>query len=159
LWNDHERPAILAIVGHVETKDVIGQPPGPRIVLPGKADWLRAADILNRLRKKGWEQQPHSLVLLMGCGTGRIELGTLADFVTALNSARAAAVVGTEGVAFTRLLTRFARDVTLALWEGGRLGPSVSDFRGKLLAAGNPLAFAFHAIGGADVHLALGGNS
>ena len=159
LWNDAERPAVLAIVGHLETKDIDGQEKGPRIMLPGKQEWLRAEDIVDRIGRKGWERQPHSLILLMGCRTGATELGTLTGFVTALSSAPAAAVVGTECVAFTRLLTRFANDVTLALWGDGRLGASITEFRRKLLAAGNPLAFAFQAIGGADVHLVLGANS
>jgi hypothetical protein len=95
LWNESERPAVLAIVGHLETKDIAGEPLGPRIVPPGKKAWLRADDIIDRVGRKGWERQPHSLILLMGCETGLTELGTLKGFVTALSSAPAAAAVGT----------------------------------------------------------------
>jgi hypothetical protein len=156
LWQEDERPAVLIVLGHLEKSPVKGEPPGIRIVLPGGKSWLRADDILKRVKKKEWEQ-PCTLVMLMGCETALTELGTLTDFVTALQSARAGAVVGTECVAFSRLLARFATEVTLALWQKTKLGQAVTEFRRLMLRAGNPLAFVFQAIGGTDVHLALGG--
>jgi hypothetical protein len=41
--------------------------------------------------------------------------------------------------------------------RGQTLGAAMTDFRRRLLVAGNPLAFVFHALGGADIRLALKG--
>jgi hypothetical protein len=153
LWEDAERPALLVVVGHFETEPIRGEPDGPRMKLP--KGWLVPGEIVDRMQQQTW-QQPYTLVLLMGCQTGLLELGTLAGFATAFNGAHAAGVAGTEIVAFSRLLTRFAQEITLALWRDGNLGAAITKFRRNLLAAGNPLAFVFQALGCADVHLKLG---
>jgi hypothetical protein len=156
LWRDAERPALLIILGHLETKRIVQEPIGRRIVLP--KGWLLPGEIVDRVLNSSWEQ-PHTLVLLMGCQTSLAEIGTLSDFGAAFNSARAAGVVGTEVVAFSRLLTRFATEVALALWHEEKLGPAITGFRRRLLVAGNPLAFVFSALGGADIQLSLGKSS
>jgi hypothetical protein len=154
LWNEEERPVLLVVLGHLETKVINGEPYGPRIVLPD-GTWLTSSEIMKRVKKREWEQ-PNTLVLLMGCQTSLVKLGTLTGFNTAFNSAGAAGVAGTEVVAFSGLLTRFAQEITLALWRQNKLGPAIAEFRRDLLVAGNPLAFVFHALGSADIHLKLG---
>ncbi|WP_426536934.1 peptidoglycan-binding protein [Bradyrhizobium sp. McL0615] len=154
LWKDAERPALLVVLGHLETKPIRDQPIGPRIVLP-KGGWLLPGEITDRVLEKTWDQ-PRTLVLLMGCQTALVDLGSLVGFGTAFNSARAAGIAGTEVVAFSRLLTRFAQDITLSLWKKEKLGAAISAFRRRLLVAGNPLAFVFQALGGADIHLKIG---
>jgi hypothetical protein len=155
LWKDAERPALLIVLGHLEIKPIAGDPVGPRIALPKDRDWLLPGEILDRVLEKTWDQ-PRTVVLLMGCQTALMDLGTLTGFLTAFNSACAAGVAGTEVVAFSRLLTRFAQEIALALWRKETLGAAITDFRRRLLVAGNPLAFVFQALGGADIHLSLG---
>lgn len=159
LWDEQRRPALLIVLGHLETEEIVGEPPGPRIVLAPKKKWLRAKAITARERKAGeWRHQPRSVVLLMACGSGATEVSTLNDFVTSLSSAGAAAVVGTECLVFTKLVTLFAREVTGALWSGKvTLGEAIKNLRRRLVSAGNPLAFVFSAAGNADLVFHLKG--
>jgi hypothetical protein len=153
LWKDAQRPALLVVLGHLETEPILGQPKGPRIVLP--KGWLLPGEITDRFSEKTWGQ-PKTLFLLMGCQAALMDLGTLVGFGTAFNSAGAAGIAGPEVVAFSRLLTRFAQDITLDLWRKEQLGAAISAFRRRLLVAGNPLAFVFQVLGGANVHLKIG---
>ena len=159
LWDERNRPAMLIVLGHLETKVIAGEPLGPRIVLAPKTRWFRAESITAREKKEGeWDQQPRSVVLLMACGAGATEVGTLNDFVTALSSVGAAAVVGTECLVFTRLVTLFSQELIAGLWEGRTtLGAAIQSFRRRLVAAGNPLAFVFNVAGNADLVFNLKG--
>jgi hypothetical protein len=158
LWRAAERPALLVVLGHLETAAAAGEPAEPRIVLVPKKSWFRAGPVTAREKADGEWEQPRTVVLVMACGSAATEVGTLNDFVTALSSAGAAAVVGTECPAFTRLLARFAREVIADLWSGKTtLGEAIKGCRRRLVAAGNPLAFVFSAAGNADLVLDLKG--
>jgi hypothetical protein len=159
LWDERNRPAMLIVLGHLETKVIAGEPLGPRIVLAPKTRWFRAESITAREKKEGeWDQQPRSVVLLMACGAGATEVGTLNDFVTALSSVGAAAVVGTECLVFTRLVTLFSQELIAGLWDGRTtLGAAIQSFRRRLVTAGNPLAFVFNVAGNADLVFHLKG--
>jgi hypothetical protein len=100
LWQSQSRPAVLIVLGHLETKAVPGEPPGPRIVLLPKQKWLQAQLITDRQIADGDWEQPRTLVLLMACGSGATDITTLNDLVMALTSVGAAAIVGTECAAF-----------------------------------------------------------
>ena len=155
MWNDSTRPAVLIVMGHFEKKIIAGEPTDGRIVLVPKKQWFLAREILKRFQKaKGrpW-QQPNTLVLLMACSSGATEISTLNDFVTNLNSAGAAAVLGTECLVFSSLVGRFARDVISDLWQGRKLGEAVKLFNRRLVSAGNPLSFVFNSLGNADLEL------
>ena len=154
LWQPDKRPSVLILLGHVRSDG--GE---PRITLPGGTRALGAGEILDRVARGEWGQ-PCTLVLLMGCDTGMIEIGTLNGFVQALSSAGAGGVVGTECIAFSRLLGRFASEIALALWQpDATLGRAVTQFRRDMLGAGNPLAFIFQVLGTADLHLVWRGTS
>ncbi|NOT58754.1 MAG: hypothetical protein HOP19_00860 [Acidobacteria bacterium] len=156
LWKPAERPAILVTLGHLETNQIAGEPEGPRIVIQPKQQWLQAQEITNRQIADGdWEQQPNTLILLMACGSAATDIATLNDLSTAFTSTRAAAIVGTECVVFSRLVARFAEEVTLDLWNGMPLGQAVKQFNRRLTGAGNPLAFVFNYLGAADLQVAL----
>jgi len=79
----------------------------------------------------------------------------LNDFVLALNTAGAGAIVGTEVTIFTGLAERFASDVTRRMWSSGRstLGEAVKEFRQTLATESNPLGFAFTSYGSADLRV------
>jgi hypothetical protein len=155
LWQAEERPAVLIVLGHLETRAIDGEPEEPRIILPGsERRWLLASEITDRHQDDGGWEQPRTLVFLMACGSGATDIGTLNDFVTALSSAGAAAVVGTECPVFTSLVARFAGEVTLDLWKGATLGQATNAFSRRLAISGNPLAFVFNCIGNADLTIA-----
>jgi hypothetical protein len=154
LWVPDRRPVALIVLGHLETKDVAGEPRGPRIRV-GPGVFLTIRDVeANLVSRLGWQGVPRSAVFVMGCATAGIDVSTLNDFSVALWQAGATAVVGTECIAFSDLLAHFAREVTAALWSGRRLGAAVREARIALLRAGNPLGFIFTAFGDADLVLA-----
>jgi hypothetical protein len=167
LWDPERRPAVLVVLGHLETADTAGEPPGPRIVLVPKSTWpppaavpkqhwLRSPAISGMAQERGrWKDDPRTLVLLMACCSAATEVGTVNDLVTTLTPVGVGAVIGTETPVFTRLATRFAAEVTLSLWKnsGRTLGEAVQGFNRALIRSGNPLAFAFTCIGNADLTL------
>ncbi|HEX8209733.1 MAG TPA: hypothetical protein VF584_06060 [Longimicrobium sp.] len=167
LWDPARRPAVLVVLGHLETGHIQGEPPGPRIVLLPKSTWPPPAAVPKRhwlmppavtgmTQERGrWKDDPRTLVLLMACCSAATEVGTLNDLVTSLTPLGVGAVVGTETPVFTRLAARFAAEVTLSLWNDSRrtLGEAVQGFNRALIRSGNPLAFAFTCIGNADLTL------
>jgi hypothetical protein len=155
LWDDTTRPAVLVVMGHLQQMPITGEPIEERIVQVPQKQWFLASSILKRLMKAKGEawKQPNTLVLLMACSSGATEITTLNNFVTNLNAAGAAAVVGTECLVFSSLVGRFAEEVTLDLWNGKRLGEAVKFFNRRLVSAGNPLAFVFNCLGNADLKL------
>jgi hypothetical protein len=157
MWADPpERPAVLIVLGHLETKPpkIPGEPDRPRIVLVTDKQWLTRDDVIRAWKANivRWEQ-PRTLVLLMACDSAATTVDTINNFVTALDSAGAGAVIGTECTVFSGLAARFARELTttLAGTPGAKLGESITNFRRSLVRSGNPLAFVFHCIGSADV--------
>ncbi|MFL6196140.1 MAG: CHAT domain-containing protein [Thermoanaerobaculia bacterium] len=158
LWDAKERPALLVLLGHLETKKIDDELPGPRIVIFPKKRWVRADEVTDREFSKGSWTQPRTVVLLMACGSAETEVGTLNDFVTAFSSAGAAAVVGTECLVFSRLVSRFSKEMTADLLNGKTtLGEAIKTFRRRLLDIGNPLGFVFTSAGNADLVFDLKG--
>jgi hypothetical protein len=164
LWTQAQRPSVLIVVGHLERKEQPGDPKGERIILFPRAKWpanqpipeekwLLADPISDRSFRPGrWQEQPLTLVLLMACSVGAIDLGTTNNLVKAFDAAGAAAVVGTECTTFTDLAGLFAREVTRDLWGGKiKLGEAVQAFNQRLVTSGNPLAFVFNCFGNADL--------
>jgi len=152
LWQSQKRPTLLIVLGHLETQEVTGEPSGARIVLQPNKQWLQANDITDRQLDVGdWDDLPRTLVLLMACGSATTDINTLNDFFKALRTAGAAAIIGTECTAFTALVSRFAREVTLDIWDKKSLGDAVKLFNRRLMAERNPLAFVFNYLGDADL--------
>lgn len=151
LWDYSTRPGILVVLGHLQMTPVVGEPDEPRIVLEPKKKWFLASSVLNRLKQDEEWDQPNTVVLLMACGSGATEITTLNDFVMNLATAGAAAVIGTECLVFPSLVSRFAREITLGLWNTQSLGKTVKLFNRRLVSAGNPLAFTFNCLGNSDI--------
>jgi hypothetical protein len=154
LWDAQQRPSVLVIVGHHETADASGPVPVSRINLPG-GGWLEPAELSARAVFANRWGQPNTLAFLMACGSAATKPTTLNDFVLALNSAGAGAVVGTEVTIFAGLAERFASDVASGMWSSRRssLGEAVKEFRQTLATESNPLGFAFTSYGSADVRV------
>jgi hypothetical protein len=165
LWQPAQRPAMLIVLGHMETEKLPDEPEAvPRIMLM-RADewtdpipipdekWLYAASITDRRIADGrWRDQPRTLVLLLACDSAATKISTLNNMVTSLNAAGAAAIIGTECTIFSGLAARFAREVTLDLWKKAKpLGEAVQAFNQRLMLAGNPLVFAYSCFGNIDL--------
>jgi hypothetical protein len=64
--------------------------------------------------------------------------------------------VGTETSVFSDLVSLFAKEVTLSLWEKeATLGEAMQSFNRRMIASSNPLAFVFNCFGSADLKLAV----
>lgn len=152
LWEQDKRPAVLIVLGHMETTP---QPPRIQLASASKQRWLSAKNIDDKfILDEGWEEQPNTLVLLMACSSGATEMTTVNDFVLSWTSVGAAGIVGTECLTFSRLVSRFARDVTCAMLTATppkTLGDAVKDFNRQMIHAGNPLGFVFNCLGDADL--------
>jgi hypothetical protein len=153
LWDSQTRPAILVVLGHLETAQKLQEPDYPRIHVRSEGSWLFAELISQTAQNKGrWDTGP--LVELMSCGSGATDIETLNNLVLAFHDAGAAAVLGTECLVDATLAERFGGEVTAALLKGDSLGQAVTSFRRRLFAEGNPLAFVFNVIGSADLRMA-----
>jgi len=154
LWDDQQRPSVLMIVGHNETVGVPGPASVSRINLPGGGSLEPKELSTRRVLDHRWGQ-PNTVAFLMACGSAATKPTTLNDFVLALNTAGAGAIVGTEVTIFTGLAERFASDVTRRMWSSGRstLGEAVKEFRQTLATESNPLGFAFTSYGSADLRV------
>jgi len=155
LWTQGKRPAVLIMLGHMETKPApqrfeLAQPPNEKWLLSKTIDEF----IIDR---KEWNAQPRTLVLFMACSSGATELVTLNDFVTSWIAAGSAAMVGTECLTFSRLVARFAREVTVDLLakKPKSLGEAVMSFNRRMISSGNPLGFVFNSLGDADLSVIL----
>jgi hypothetical protein len=151
IWDPATRPAIALIYGHTEVVDLNEQKDLVRITLPGNRN-LYVQDFDQKAFNAAM-QDPRPAVFLLACRTTMVDPNELGSFLSTLHHGHVAAILGTEWLAFRSLLARFGREMTMALWSGSKLGPAMRDFRRKMLTAGNPLPFAFQAIGSADYHL------
>src|SRR5260221_7624328 len=98
--------------------------------------------------------QPRPIVLLMACESAATSVKTVNNFVTALNTAGASAIVGTESIIDSRFAAEFARFITVALLKDKQsLCEAITAFRRESLQKGLPLAFTFNAIGDVDLKI------
>jgi hypothetical protein len=165
LYDADQRPAIAVVLSHVTRKPLseseslvprmalvpVQEWTGPKPIPPLK--WLHDS-LVHSYTRRGpkWEEQPHTVVLLMGCSSGATEVSTLNSLVHELTLAGAGAIVGTEVTVSSSLAARFAHEVTRDLWGGKRcLGQAIRDFNRQLIYAGNPLIFTFTCLGNADL--------
>jgi hypothetical protein len=138
MWNAESTEVV--VLGHCEGDSI-------RI---GDSTLLRSSDITKRNIERS-APRPGPLVLMMGCGTGAVDVSTLNGFMTALSGAGFPAVVGTESLVVAGLGSRFVRDLNDALFSGATLGEAIRRFRLELFRRGNPHGVTFTALGNADL--------
>lgn len=146
------RPAILILLGHMELAGA-GGGDFPRLVLTPQHEWLTKRGLSTRAASSAtpWDQ-PRTMVMLMACDSAATSSDTVNDFVSILNLAGAAAVIGTEAVVPSDVAATGAETLTRLLWTDKKtLGEAMTNWRRQLLSEGNPLAFVFHAIGNVDL--------
>jgi hypothetical protein len=155
LWAEPpERPAILIVLGHLDSQAIAGIPDSPGIVLQPAAEWLTQRRFDDRVYAS-WDQQ-RPVVMLMACESATTTVETVNNFVTSFHAAGAAAIIGAEAVVPSNLAADCARELTKALWGSATgakttLGEAMTAFRRSTLATGNPLAFVFHVFGSVDL--------
>jgi hypothetical protein len=113
-----DRPAVVVILGHHETRNLIGEPPGSRITLLTGDGWLLDKEITERRIKNPQQPLPHSLVLLLSCGSAVIAPTQLTSFLSALTGVRASAIVGTACDVYSDLAADFATHLLTAMTTG-----------------------------------------
>jgi CHAT domain len=150
-WDQNNGPAVVVIIGHMETEEIQGEPIGPRVVIDSGKQWLMEKDVIDKVFDNEVIQNPQPLIILMSCEAAAVELKTLNDLFSSLIRAGAAGVVGTETVVFTQLAADFSQQVTLKLWQPQRYGEAIRHVRRSMLMQGNPLGFVFTAFGDADL--------
>jgi hypothetical protein len=118
---------------------------------PGK-QWLTETAISERAAQ-AWSQ-PRTAVCLLACGSAATEVETVNDFVTALHTAGANAIIGTECIIGENSSAEFAEHVMATLGTGSAketLGETMTRFRRKLVNQGIPLGFVFKSLGDVDL--------
>jgi hypothetical protein len=152
MWN--RRPSLLVVLGHLRATPVDDEPSDPRIPLchPNGRQWLLERDIFDAVSDHQPWSQPNSIVLLLTCESAATSPDQLSGFVTAFHRARAGAVIGTECLALTDCMERFAKRFLPMVWqEQLPLGKAMTQVRRDLLRQGYPLAFVFSCVGAADL--------
>ena len=159
MWDPEQRPAVLVVVGHLTNTRVSSEPDRPRIYVRALERFLDTDGIREAKRRAGrsgregrWTPPTRSIILLLGCDTGRSGLGEVHSFVTGLSSAGAATVVATEEKIDTRLAGDLAQTVVPRLGTMGA-GDAVRSWRLRLMQQGNPLGLVVTCFGSAGAYV------
>ncbi|WIM93244.1 CHAT domain-containing protein [Actinoplanes oblitus] len=155
-----DRPAVVIVLGHHKTTDVVSEPVGSRIALRTADGWLQAKEITRRRRQNGSWQPPQSIVMLLSCGSAAPAPTAMSSFLAALNGVGAGAVLGTECDVYSDLAADFAINVLAALAGAEPIGRALP-FAGAVRAArhrividkGDARGLAFAAFGPAELAL------
>lgn len=166
MWDAHHRPAVLVLLSHLESSngdddDDDGNEVQISLVPSASPALTITANQISQLAsaKKVWNEEPHTLILLMACESAATNVGTLNSFVHAFKAAGASAIVGTEVPVYSSLAARFAEDLIAALRGRDSKGDPVSLGRAmrhvalRLLGEGNPLGLVFTYCGSSDLVL------
>lgn len=154
LWQDPPaRPAILIVLGHLETKPIAGQPDTPRIELQPSSEWFTLSHLLARATKaKEWDD-PRTVVIFAPCNSAATDADTLNDFVTALNTAGAGAIIGMQSLVAGSQATEFAEQLTNRLWAYDSFGDAIHNVRSETVMSGDPGGFLLQSFGDIDLTL------
>jgi hypothetical protein len=155
LWQDPPvRPAVLIVLGHFETEQKPGEPDTPRVELQPSTEWLTLKHLLERASKAPDEwNDPRTIVIFAPCGGAATGTDTLNDFVTALNSAGAGAIIGMQSTIGGDQATDFAEKLTTRLWAYDSLGEAMRKVRSETIMSGDPGGFLLQSFGDIDLKL------
>jgi hypothetical protein len=155
LWQDPPvRPAVLIVLGHLETTQIAGQPDTPRVELQPSSEWLTLKHLLDRATQAAdqWDD-PRTIVIFAPCEGAAIDEDTLNSFVTALNTAGAGAIIGMQSVVGGDQAAEFAEKLTLSLWTSNSLGEAMQKVRSETIRSGDPAGFLLQSFGDVDLKL------
>ena len=154
LWkNPAARPAVLVILGHLQKKDIPGQPVGARIELQPGSEWMTLQELLQRIKMGPNWDNPRTILILAPCESAATDDQTLNDLVTAFSTAGAGAILGTQVEVGATQATDFAEQITNLMWNGATLGVAMQQVRSELVMGGDPGGFLFQSFGHVDLEL------
>ncbi|MBS0031809.1 hypothetical protein [Chitinophaga hostae] len=168
LWDARTRPLVLAVIGHLETTPVTGEPDCSRIItFPKEAwpadrgpipaeKWIFQQLLQNKImRDDAWEGDPLPMVFLINCSSMGMNFNSLDAISRAFHTAGASAIIGTEGTIHASIGTRFLREVLEDLYiKQIELGQAIQAFNKRMFALGAPVAFIFTCFGNSNLKLA-----
>lgn len=167
LWDNKTRPLVLAVIGHLETNPINGEPDCSRIITFPKAlwpaglgaippeKWIYQQLLQNKIMSDdAWEGDPLPMVFLINCSSMAMNFNSLDSISKAFHTAGAAAIVGTEGTIHASIGTRFLKDVLEDLYlRQMELGEAIQAFNKGMFALGAPVAFIFTCFGNSNLKL------
>lgn len=155
LWQSPTvRPAVLIVLGHLETTQIAGQPDTPRVELQPSSEWLTLKHLLERTSHAADEwDDPRTIVIFAPCEGAAIDEDTLNSFVTALNTAGAGAIIGMQSVVGGNQAADFAERLTACLWSYNSLGEAMHKVRSETVMSGDPGGFLLQSFGDVDLKL------
>jgi CHAT domain len=153
LWST-DRPAVLIALGKLTTSGAGLTQSAEIDLVPTLAD----IGVANWIAEQGPWNDPHSLIMLMACGSAAGPPGALLNLTRVFLGAGAGAVVGAETDVFSSAASRFAESVRSRLIQPGalRLGEAVTAARWDLLQGHSPVGLTFVAYGNADLRIITG---
>jgi hypothetical protein len=153
-----DRPGVVVVVGHNETRSLPGQPEGPRILVSTSDHWFHGKSLDRRWSKIGRWSTPHSLVLLLSCGSAAPQATELTSYLSALRKVSAGAVIGTQCDVRTGIAVDFTLGVLGLMTDTTApqpLADAVREARRRIVVDGkDPRGFLFDAYGPAELTLA-----
>jgi hypothetical protein len=148
------RPALLIVLGHLETNALPGEPDTPRVEMQSGQEWFTLKNLTDRSTQAvDWWDDPRTIVLLAACQSAATDRDALNDFVTALNTAGAGAIVGTQAVIGGNQAADFAERITRNLWALMPLGEAIHAVRSETVQDGDPGGFLLQSFGDIDLKL------
>ncbi|NLR62473.1 hypothetical protein HGH93_30555 [Chitinophaga polysaccharea] len=167
LWDSKTRPLVLAVIGHLETNPINGEPDCSRIITFPKAlwpagrgpipaeKWIYQQLLQNKImRDDAWEGDPLPMVFLINCSSMAMNFNSLDSISKAFHTAGAAAIIGTEGTIHASIGTRFLKQVLEDLYlREMELGEAIQAFNKGMFALGAPVAFIFTCFGNSNLKL------
>jgi hypothetical protein len=155
LWQTPSaRPAVLIVLGHLETGALPGEPDTPRVEMQSGQEWFTLKNLTDRSTKAvDWWDDPRTIVLFAACQSAATDQDALNDFVTALNTAGAGAIIGTQSVIGGDQAADFAERITRNLWAFMPLGEAIHAVRSETVRDGDPGGFLLQSFGDIDLKL------
>jgi len=168
-----DRPGIVLVLGHYETRYYVDQPEASRIGLLTADGFLWGNAITEQAVERGRWKPPHSVVFLLSCRSMESTLTELTSLFSSLQGVRAGAIIGTECDVYSDLAVDFTLELLGVMT--GRAAPSTAlidddqaptpkstqEFaqavriarRRIVMDKGNPRGFVFGAFGPAELGL------
>jgi hypothetical protein len=154
LWATDPRVAIAVLLGHVELDASAGRLARARLALPRGRQFSTGA-FTDRFYKVGtWTPAPGPLVMVLGCTTGPVDLGSATALTSGFLNAGSPWAVGTCAAITEAMASDLAHKLAAAVFANDSVGQAMRAWREEVLQAGNPIAFACTAVGDVDTGFA-----
>jgi hypothetical protein len=153
-WATDPRVAIAVLLGHVELDASAGMLAPARLALPQGRRFSTGAFADRFLKVGTWTPAPGPLVMVLGCTTGPVDLGSAATLTSDFLNAGSPWAVGTCAAITEAMASDLAHKLAAAVFANDSVGHAMRAWREEVLQAGNPIAFACTAVGDVDTGFA-----